>query len=91
MGETIIIELANRLRHTRNEYRVLKEMLHMFLKCEKGKKMNQTERDAIEYINRHASELHKLSIADIAAGANVSTSTVSRAIRKCGMQKHTKD
>ncbi len=49
-----------------------------------GQRLSEAERSVIEYINRQQGIINLLSISDIAEGAFVSNSTVSRAIRKCG-------
>lgn len=47
--------------------------------------LTKTELAIIQYINENVNELHKLSIVDIAEESYTSPSTVSRAIRKCGL------
>lgn len=56
----------------------------MTLICTPGQRLSEAERSVIEYINRQQCIINLLSISDIAEGAFVSNSTVSRAIRKCG-------
>lgn len=58
----------------------------MFLKCVPGQTLTRTERSTIEFINRNPVAMRDMTIDDIAVGADVSTSTVSRAIRKCGFK-----
>ncbi len=52
--------------------------------CFTEKQLTDSERAVIEYINRQQYIINLLSIEDVAQGAFVSNSTVSRAIRKCG-------
>lgn len=61
----------------------------MLLKCQKGNKLSIAEQSVINYINLNAEEILQLSITDIAERVSVSVSTVSRAIRKCGISKIT--
>lgn len=61
----------------------------MLLQCQNGNKLTSMEKRAIEYINEHAHSILDLTIVDIAEQAQVSCSTVSRAIRKCGINKMT--
>lgn len=61
----------------------------MLLKCEIGHSLTVAEQTAIDYINRNVDIIADLTISDIAERAFVSTSTVSRAIRKCGITKMT--
>lgn len=61
----------------------------MLLQCQKGNKLTAAEQKAIDYINNNADEIIDLTIIDIAEHASVSASTVSRAIRKCGISKLT--
>ena len=46
--------------------------------------LTDSERAAVEYINKQSCIINLLSIEDIAIGAFVSNATVSRAVRKCG-------
>lgn len=59
----------------------------MLLKCAKNHKLTTTERIVIDYINANDAKVLDMSILDIAKEAGVSTSTISRAIRKCGINK----
>ena len=59
----------------------------MFLKCEKGQRLTITEEVAINYINENVENIADLTISEIAEKAFVSPSTISRAIRKCGIEK----
>lgn len=61
----------------------------MFLKCEKGQHLSAGEQIAIDYINEHVDSIASLTITDIAELAFISASTVSRAIRKCGITSMT--
>lgn len=54
------------------------------MECLPQKPLTDSERAAIDYINKQKYIINLLSIEDIAAGAFVSNATVSRAIRKCG-------
>ena len=56
----------------------------MTIICTPGQRLSEAERSVIEYINRQQAIINLLTITDIAEGAFVSNSTVSRAIRKCG-------
>lgn len=56
----------------------------MTIICTPGQRLSEAERSVIDYINRQQYIINLLSISDIAEGAFVSNSTVSRAIRKCG-------
>lgn len=47
--------------------------------------LTRTELEIVRFINNHEADLHKLSIVDIAMDTYSSPSTVSRAIRKCGI------
>lgn len=59
----------------------------MLLKCEKGKHLTASEKIAIDYINQNTDKIMDMSIDEIAEHAFVSTATISRAIRKCGVKK----
>ena len=48
-------------------------------------RLTKTELEIIQFINSHEEELPELSIVDIAFETYSSPSTVSRAIRKCGL------
>lgn len=48
-------------------------------------KLSETERRVIDFINRREADLPEMSIVDIAFDTFSSPSTVSRAIRKCGI------
>ena len=48
-------------------------------------KLTQTEKTIVKYINQNQSKLSRMSIVDIAFETFSSPSTVSRAIRKCGI------
>lgn len=48
-------------------------------------KLSQTERQIVNFINAHEQRLSEMSIVDIAFETFSSPSTVSRAIRKCGI------
>lgn len=61
----------------------------MFLKCENGCHLTTAEQLAIDYINENVETIAELTITDIAKRAYVSTSAVSRAIRKCGVANMT--
>ncbi len=52
---------------------------------EAAAKLSKTERNVVNFINTHEKELAKMSIVDIAFETFTSPSTVSRAIRKCGI------
>lgn len=47
-------------------------------------RLSDSERAAVEYINKQQCIMNLLSIEDVAQGAFVSNATVSRAVRKCG-------
>lgn len=47
--------------------------------------LSKTERQIVNFINGHADQLSEMSIVDIAFETFTSPSTVSRAIRKCGI------
>ncbi len=57
--------------------------------CEPGKKLSDSEREAIRYINENQRSISSMSISDLAERAYVSTSTISRAVRKCGFENLT--
>lgn len=59
----------------------------MFLKCERGQNLTATEQAAIDYINQNIEAISYMTIYEIADRAYVSASTISRAIRKCGIDK----
>lgn len=59
----------------------------MFLKCTQGKHLTPAEEVAVHYINQNMEEVVDLTISEIADRAFVSAPIVSRAIRKCGIQK----
>ncbi len=52
--------------------------------CSPVQPLTDSERAAIDYINKQQCIINLLSIDDVAEGAFVSNATVSRAIRKCG-------
>lgn len=52
--------------------------------CSPVQPLTDSERAAIDYINKQSCIINLLSIEDVAEGAYVSNATVSRAIRKCG-------
>ena len=54
------------------------------MECTPQKPLTDSERAAVDYINKQKYIINLLSIEDISAGAFVSNATVSRAIRKCG-------
>lgn len=47
-------------------------------------RLSEAEQAAVDHINKQKFIIHLLSIEDVAAGAYVSSATVSRAVRKCG-------
>ena len=47
--------------------------------------LSKTEREIVVFINENEKRLAQLSIVDIAFDTYTSPSTVSRAIRKCGI------
>lgn len=55
------------------------------LNQEKTEGLSKTEQEIVKYINDNEKKLPKLSIVDIAFETFSSPSTVSRAIRKCGI------
>lgn len=57
----------------------------MLLKCEEGQSLTATEKIAIDYINDNVNIIANMTISDIAEKAYISTATISRAIRKCGL------
>ena len=57
----------------------------MFLKCEKGQHLTSSEQNVINYINDNVDSIGDMTISEIADKAFVSTATVSRAIKKCGI------
>lgn len=59
----------------------------MLLQCMKGNKLSNNEQRVVEYINTNTKQVPELTIADIAKHANVSMSTVTRAIQKCGVNR----
>ena len=59
----------------------------MLLKCEKGQNLTPTEQTAIDYINQNIEVISYMTISEIADQAYVSAPTISRAIRKCGIDK----
>jgi len=59
----------------------------MFLKCEKGQYLTNSEQIAINYINENVDAIADMTISEIAEKAFVSTATISRAIKKCGIGK----
>ena len=56
----------------------------MKIMCTPTCRLSDSERAAVEYINKQICIINLLSIEDIAEGAFVSNATVSRAVRKCG-------
>jgi DNA-binding MurR/RpiR family transcriptional regulator len=60
---------------------------HMIISLDKNtlERLTKTELEIIHFINGHEEELPGLSIVDIAFETYSSPSTVSRAIRKCGL------
>ena len=52
--------------------------------CSPQTPLTDSERSAVDYINKQRCIINLLSIDDVAEGAFVSNATVSRAIRKCG-------
>ena len=58
----------------------------MFLKCEKGQRLTTSEQNAIDYINENVDIIGDMTIYEIAEKAFVSTATISRAIKKCGIK-----
>lgn len=58
----------------------------MFLKCEKGQHLTNSEQNAIDYINENVDAIGEMTISEIAEKAFVSTATISRAIKKCGIK-----
>lgn len=58
----------------------------MFLKCEKGQHLTNSEQNAINYINENVDAIGDMTISEIAEKAYVSTATISRAIKKCGIK-----
>lgn len=59
----------------------------MFLKCKKGQHLTNSEQNAINYINENVDAIGDMTISEIAEKAFVSASTISRAIKKCGVGK----
>lgn len=59
----------------------------MFLKCQDGQHLTPNEQHVIDYINQNVDKIADLTISEIADQAYVSASTISRAIRKCGIDK----
>ena len=59
----------------------------MFLKCQRGQHLTPNEQQVIDYINENIDKISDLTISEIADRAYVSASTISRAIRKCGLHK----
>ena len=57
----------------------------MFLKCEKDQRLTNSEQNVIDYINENVDAIGDMTISEIAEKAFVSTATVSRAIKKCGI------
>ena len=55
------------------------------LNQEKLDGLSKTEQEVLRFINENEDRLHELSIVDIAFDTYSSPSTVSRAIRKCGI------
>lgn len=56
----------------------------MKITCSPACRLSDSERAAVEYINKQSCIINLLSIEDVAQGAFVSNATVSRAVRKCG-------
>lgn len=56
----------------------------MEIYCMPSQRLSDSERAAVDYINKQQCIINLLSIEDVAQGAFVSNATVSRAIRKCG-------
>jgi DNA-binding MurR/RpiR family transcriptional regulator len=56
----------------------------MEITCMPACRLSDSERAAVEYINKQQCIMNLLSIEDVAQGAFVSNATVSRAVRKCG-------
>lgn len=57
----------------------------MLLKCKKGLHLTNSEQQAIDYINDNVDTIADMTISEIAEKAFVSASTISRAIKKCGI------
>lgn len=57
----------------------------MFLKAKKGQYLTDSEQKAIDYINENVDAIADKTIVEIADEAFVSASTISRAIKKCGV------
>lgn len=58
----------------------------MFLKCENGQRLTNSEQNAIDFINENVDVIGDMTISEIAEKAYVSTATISRAIKKCGIK-----
>jgi len=52
---------------------------------EKWEQLTHSERNVIQYINEHEEKIPEMSILDLAMESYTSSATVSRAIRKCGI------
>lgn len=61
----------------------------MILYCQEGQQLTNSEQKVIEYINRNPESICNLGIIEIAEQAFVSVATLSRALRKCGVEKIT--
>ena len=66
---------------------LLEEGVYMLIELNKGiiEQLTKTELEIIKYINQNEGRMSELSIVDIAFGTFSSPSTVSRAVRKCGV------
>ena len=61
----------------------------MILHCQEGQQLTNSEQKVIEYINNNPETISNLGIIELAEQAFVSVATLSRALRKCGVEKIT--
>lgn len=61
----------------------------MILHCQEGQQLTNSEQKVIEYINNNPETISNLGIIELAERAYVSVATLSRALRKCGVEKIT--
>lgn len=61
----------------------------MILHCQEGQQLTNSEQKVIEYINNNPETISNMGIIELAEQAFVSVATLSRALRKCGVEKIT--
>lgn len=61
----------------------------MILHCQEGQQLTNSEQKVIECINNNPETISNMGIIELAEQAFVSVATLSRALRKCGVEKIT--